>query len=678
MTTNRLGTETSPYLLQHRDNPVHWYPWGDEAFAEARRLDKPIILSVGYAACHWCHVMAHESFAEPAIAELMNANFINVKVDREERPDVDGFYMQSLHALGEQGGWPLTMFLAPNASPFWGGTYFPPEPRYGRPSFRQVLIEITRIWQTERLKIQQNSEAIIQALSANRYQQDKQRWTADRVNRHANTIASAVDLEQGGLKGSPKFPQAPIFNFLWQASLKSGRRSLGDTVKITLAHMSQGGIYDHLGGGLARYATDSRWLVPHFEKMLYDNAQFIALLSRTWLVTQSSLHRERVNETIAFLQNRMMNEDGCFTSSYDADSQGEEGKYYVWTEAEICSLLGANAAQLFCETYDVTQHGNWEGKTILNRLRSMACQSDADEKALAEARTVLLSARDKRVPPSHDDKVLTDWNGLAITAFAEASLTFSRKEWLQTACVAFDSLMRKMWIDGRLHHSSRAGKTKHKALADDYASLIEASITLHGITGKGRYLNAASELLTAIETYHKDEAGTGFTQAPQDMTDLPLKLKHIEDDVTPSANAKMVSNYTKLFHITGDEAYEARAHALIETFSSVAEQNPFAAPSLLKSIELHIDTVQLVLAGDDKPFGSRLLHHAIRSTGLDCVILLLRADADLPENHPAAAKVRLGKKPTLYACRGKACAHPATTTSEVDAALGVLGLTPQI
>ncbi len=678
MTKNHLGAETSPYLLQHRNNPVHWYPWGEEAFARGRQLDKPLILSVGYAACHWCHVMAHESFEDLATAELMNANFINVKVDREERPDIDRLYMQALHALGEQGGWPLTMFLSPDAKPFWGGTYFPPEPRYGRPGFPQVLAEISRIWQTERNKITQNSEAIIKALSTNRYTQNQQQWTPGRISQHAATIAKAVDMEQGGLKGAPKFPQSPLFSFLWQASLKTGDPMLIRAVDVTLGHMSQGGIYDHLGGGLARYSIDAQWLVPHFEKMLYDNAQFIALLSRAWLVLRNPVYRKRIAETVAFMQSEMMTGDGCFTSSYDADSEGEEGKYYLWTEREIQTLLDPETAHVFCAAYDVTPQGNWEGKVILNRSHSMAHNFDEKKEHLAEARATLLAQRARRIPPGHDDKVLTDWNGLAIAAFAEAAMVFARHEWLQIASEAFDALMQNAWIDGRLHHSSRAGQAKHRALADDYVSLIEAATVLHGFTGETRFLDTAQMLLQALETHHAVKVGTGFAQAAHDSTDLPLRLKYIEDDVTPNANAAMVAHYTRLFHITGLARYNACAGALIEEFSSAAEQNPFAAPSLLKSIEIHIDPVQLVLTGDAKPIENLLLHHALQTTGLDCIILLLPLDAILPKTHPAASKAISMGEPTLYICRGMTCAHPATTIEAVDTALTILGLTPKI
>ena len=326
MPANLLGLETSPYLLQHKDNPVHWMPWGDAAFSRARAEDRPILLSIGYAACHWCHVMAHESFEDEMTAGIMNAGFINVKVDREERPDVDRIYMDALHALGEQGGWPLTMFIAPDGLPFWGGTYFPPESRYGRPSFNHVLNEISRIWNHERHKVESNGSALRQALQARPKPAEPNELTLDTIAHAATLVAGAVDPQLGGLKGAPKFPQSPLFSFLWESAARNAQPQVWNAVTTTLTRMSQGGIFDHLGGGLSRYSVDARWLAPHFEKMLYDNAQYVDLLTRAWVATQDPLFRQRIDETIAFVIGSMTTAAGAFASSYDADSEGEEGR----------------------------------------------------------------------------------------------------------------------------------------------------------------------------------------------------------------------------------------------------------------------------------------------------------------------------------------------------------------
>ena len=354
MSHNRLSLETSPYLLQHKDNPVHWMGWSEQALQEAKDRDQPILLSVGYAACHWCHVMAHESFEDPVTAGLMNQNFINIKVDREERPDIDRIYMAALHSLGEQGGWPLTMFLTPDALPFWGGTYFPPETKYGRPSFRHVLTEISRIWQQERSKVTHNAEAISAALQQPRYEASPNQLSTTEIYQAADVIINATDPHYGGLKGAPKFPQAPIFTFLWEVYLRSRNEKARDAVLTTLTQISNGGIYDHLAGGIARYSTDHKWLAPHFEKMLYDNAQYVSLLTRAWLKTENPLYATRIEHTIEFVLREMTGESGCFTSSYDADSEGEEGKYYVWSQAEIEKLLAPDEFEIFQAAYDVT------------------------------------------------------------------------------------------------------------------------------------------------------------------------------------------------------------------------------------------------------------------------------------------------------------------------------------
>ncbi|HKQ95011.1 MAG TPA: thioredoxin domain-containing protein, partial [Aestuariivirgaceae bacterium] len=414
MTANRLANETSPYLLQHRDNPVDWMPWGKEAFDRARSEDRPVLLSIGYAACHWCHVMAHESFEDPETAVLMNAGFVCIKVDREERPDVDKIYMDALHALGEQGGWPLTMFLKPDAAPFWGGTYFPKESKFGRPSFAYVLQEIARIWRDERDKADANGRALANALKQSPVASAAE-LTVDTLTGAADALLAAVDGVHGGLAGAPKFPQTSIFEFLWRRHLATGRPDLGQAVIVTLTNLCQGGIYDHLGGGFSRYAVDHRWLVPHFEKMLYDNALLVSLLAHIYKVTREPLFRIRIEETVGWLLTEMR-AGGAFAASYDADSEGEEGKYYVWSETELRSHLDPSVFDLFARVYDVTPDGNWEGHTILNRLRAKTLLTPSEENILSEARQLLRGRRALRSPPGFDDKVLADWNGLAISA----------------------------------------------------------------------------------------------------------------------------------------------------------------------------------------------------------------------------------------------------------------------
>ena len=415
---NRLCRETSPYLLQHQDNPVHWWAWGPEALAEAKRTGKPILLSVGYAACHWCHVMAHESFEDAETARVMNDLFVNIKVDREERPDVDAIYMAALHELGEQGGWPLTMFLTSDAEPFWGGTYFPKESRYGRPAFAQVLKEIARIYREEQGKVRQNADALKDRLAPKFEEGGPDAIPGDAALADlARRLLQLVDPTHGGIRGAPKFPQVQFFNFLWRAGLRYGLPNPLQAVELTLAHIAQGGIYDHLGGGFARYSVDERWLVPHFEKMLYDNALLLELMTEVWRETKSPLFATRVSETVDWLLREMVTEEGGFASSLDADSEGEEGKFYVWSLAEIEEVLGACRMRVSSpKIYDVTPEGNFEGHTILNRINSLELRDAATEARLTLMRKKLLARRASRVRPGFDDKVLADWNGLMIAA----------------------------------------------------------------------------------------------------------------------------------------------------------------------------------------------------------------------------------------------------------------------
>ena len=397
MSGNRLGSETSPYLLQHENNPVHWWAWGDEALAEAKRLDKPILLSVGYAACHWCHVMAHESFEDDETARVMNAHFINIKVDREERPDIDAIYMEALHLMGEQGGWPLTMFLTPEGEPFWGGTYFPKQAKYGRPSFCMVLEEVARIYREEPETVRNNTGVITKHLRQRSLSEGGgEAFTLEDLKLFAGKLVQIVDMRKGGVQGAPKFPQVSLFDFLWRAGLAFDFEPARRAVEVTLLNICQGGIYDHLGGGFARYSVDDKWLVPHFEKMLYDNAQLIMLMTHVWRETRSPVLAERISETVDWVFREMTVTGGGFASSLDADSEGEEGKYYVWGRNEIFEVLGDERAADFAAVYDVSAGGNFEAKNILNRLEAKDFLGEDSENMLKTSRNVLLSSRTSR------------------------------------------------------------------------------------------------------------------------------------------------------------------------------------------------------------------------------------------------------------------------------------------
>ena len=429
---NRLAQATSPYLLQHKHNPVDWWTWGPDALAEAKRTKKPILLSVGYAACHWCHVMAHESFEDEATAQVMNELFVNIKVDREERPDIDQIYMNALHILGEQGGWPLTMFLTPQAEPVWGGTYFPKESRFGRPAFVDVLREVARLFREEPGQIEQNRAALLSRLAEKARPAGKVTIGLKELDAAAMQIGNMFDPINGGLRGAPKFPQPAILEMLWRAGLRTNDARFFETVEHSLERMCEGGIYDHLGGGFSRYSVDERWLVPHFEKMLYDNAQLLELLALAYQRSGNALFATRARETVEWLKREMTTKEGAFSASLDADSEGEEGKFYVWSKNEIIELIGPEAGEFFARHYDVTDEGNFEGHNILNRLKNVP-RSEADEARLASLRAILLEARAGRVRPGLDDKVLADWNGLMIAALVNAGIILEEPSWLEMA-----------------------------------------------------------------------------------------------------------------------------------------------------------------------------------------------------------------------------------------------------
>ena len=659
MDRNRLGEETSPYLLQHKDNPVHWQPWGPEALASAAAADKPILLSIGYAACHWCHVMAHESFENPDIAAAMNANFVNIKVDREERPDLDAIYQHALALLGEHGGWPLTMFLTPAGEPFWGGTYFPPEPRWGRPGFPQVLAGIAATWRRDRDKVANNVGILREALQRLGKPEPGTGIAPVLLDRAAERLLREVDPLNGGIGTAPKFPQCGIFELLWRAWRRTGLAPYRDAVLRTLTTICQGGIYDHLGGGFARYATDARWLVPHFEKMLYDNAELIDLLTLVWRETREPLYAARVAETIGWVAREMTVAGGAFASSLDADSDHEEGKFYVWTEAEIDRVLGPRAV-LFKRIYDVTPAGNWEGKTILNRLAHPASQDPATEAELAECRALLFAARAPRVRPGLDDKVLADWNGLMIAALAHAATAFARPDWLALARRAFAFVEANMLDgDGRLRHSWRDGRARHPANVDDYANLARAALALFEAGGEAAYLGRARGWVAVLDRHYWDAEGGGYFFAGDDTEGLIARAKTAADAAVPAGNGTMVGVLSRLALLTGDDSYRRRADALVAAFAGEVTRNFFPLATLLNNVEFAHAPVQIVLAGAaGDPAFAALRAAADGAASANRLILTVAPDAALPPGHPAHGKGLVGGKPAAYVCDGPVCSLP--------------------
>ncbi len=664
---NRLGHETSPYLLQHKHNPVDWWPWGPEALAEAKQTGKPILLSVGYAACHWCHVMAHESFENDATARVMNELFVNIKVDREERPDIDQIYMAALHHLGEQGGWPLTMFLTPEGEPIWGGTYFPPSSRYGRPGFVDVLHEIARLFREEPEKIEQNRAALMQRLVGAARKPGRVTIGIAELNNAAQQLGGIIDPVNGGTRGAPKFPQAALFELLWRAGLRTGEARYFGAVDITLHHICEGGIYDHLGGGFSRYSVDERWLVPHFEKMLYDNAQLLELLAIAYVHLQKPLYRQRARETVAWLAREMTTGEGAFSASLDADSEGEEGKFYVWSYDAVIRELGMEEGEFFARHYDVTPAGNFERHTILNRLKPLP-RSEDDEARLAGLRAKLFAAREPRVRPGLDDKMLADWNGLTIAALANASRILAEPTWLAIAERAFAFVVRGMTRGDRLGHSWRDGQLKFPGLASDFAAMIRAALALYESTGQQRYLEQALAWQRALDRdYANADEGTYYLTAA-DAEGLVIRPASTADEATPNHNAVAAQNLIRLALLTGDDAWLEKADRLIAAIAPATVENLYMHMALLNAIDLRLRAAEIVVTGE----GARadaLLAAARAIPSLDRIVLHARSADALPPSHPAQAQVRAAPEPQAFVCVGETCSLPVTDPAGLMRAL---------
>jgi uncharacterized protein YyaL (SSP411 family) len=666
---NQLRHARSPYLLQHADNPVAWRPWGEAALAEARASGRPILLSIGYAACHWCHVMAHESFEDPRIAAVINRAFVPIKVDREERPDIDHLYMQALHAMGEQGGWPLTMFLTPDGAPFWGGTYFPPEPRWGKPSFRQVLEALALAWEKDRAAIAQSAASLTRALAAMARAHPGGGIAPDTIARAGAQLLAACDPLEGGLKGAPKFPNAPIFRFLWQQGMIGAAPESIAAVALLLRKLAQGGIHDHLGGGFARYATDAVWLVPHFEKMLYDNAQILELLSFAAARARDPLFAEAAAGIVAWLGRDMkvaMPGGHAFAASEDADSEGEEGKFYVWREGEIDAVLGADSGD-FKTAYDVTAAGNWEGQTILRRVTG--CGDDAAESRLAAARERLRAHRAGRIRPARDDKVLADWNALMIAALARAAGIFRQPDWLAEAKSVYRVLAASLaGPDGRIAHAWGAGEIFAAGLLDDQAAMARAALALFEATGDPAYQADAERLAEAALHWFGDGAGAFYATAA-DATDVPLgaeaRPRIVADNATPSGNGLMAEVFARLYHITGEPVWRARAEAVLAAFSG-REEMLQACPTLLAAATLLAEGGTIVVTGAAAdPASAALLAAARASPDPTLAVLTVGPETKLPPAHPAAGKT--GDKAAAILCRRQTCALPVTTPEALSA-----------
>lgn len=607
---NLLAEEASPYLQQHSGNPVHWRAWSPASLAEAKALERPILLSVGYAACHWCHVMAHESFENDDVAAVMNRLFVNIKVDREERPDIDQIYMAALSSMGEQGGWPLTMFLTPDGKPFWGGTYFPREARYGRPGFVQVLEAVDKAWREKKESVNQSADGLTTHVEA-RLAGSHAKAVLDRdtLATLANGIDGMIDRDLGGLRGAPKFPNAPFMQTLWLSWLRDGATAHRDAVLLSLEKMLAGGIYDHVAGGLSRYSTDAEWLVPHFEKMLYDNAQLIRLCNWAYAATGNDLFRVRIEETVRWLLREMRIDGGAFAASLDADSEGEEGLFYTWSRDEIETALGDESA-LFFQYFTLSSPHGWEGKPIIHQTAAQQKQSIADRDRLIPLREKLLAAREQRVRPGRDGKVLTDWNGLVIAALAEAGRALKRIDWIEAAEQAFAAIA-SAGRDGRLPHSMLGAKKLFPALSSDYAAMANAAISLFEATGTSSYAELTGQFIAQLDQWHSDENNTGYYLTASDSSDVPIRIRGDADEAIPSATGQIIEAMVLMSSLSGDPELQEKTWKVAEHAAGRAAHQAYGQAGIVNACALALEPLKLVLV--DRPENPGLVPVANRN-----------------------------------------------------------------
>ena len=662
---NRLKGALSPYLLQHADNPVHWWPWCSEALNLAKEKGKPILLSIGYSACHWCHVMAHESFEDPDTAVFMNEHFVNIKVDREERPDLDALYQRALHHTGGQGGWPLTVFLTANARPFFGGTYFPNQSRHGLPSFMSVLQRIHHVFTQDQNMIQTTSRAIWQALNQDTEYKYTERSVLKDVLATEDRLLALHDPVHGGLRGAPKFPQIPMLKALWGRYWTSGERPFKASVILTLEKICRGGIYDHLGGGFHRYSTDQEWLAPHFEKMLYDNAQIIEMLAHVWAQDPRPIFATSCKETIAWLLREMTDQKGAFFSSIDADSEGREGSYYVWGSDEIKQLLG-EGYEIFSDRYDVTKDGNWEQVNILNRLNEAQDPSPNEKLQSERAKARLIKARDARPAPLVDDKILTDWNGMMISALVVSGRIFGEKLWIDAATRAFDAVLSVEKQAGKkLLHASRGGVLGTESFIDDYAQMIRAALLMYEATAKTTYLNHAVRWLEQAYDLFKIPGG-GFYLTSVCATDSPMRPAATLDDAIPAAATTMLSNLARLAVLGDDPEISSKGDTLLDYLSNQFLSNPFGWASLGPSARAWLNRPSVhIQTASREPNQNELMLAAIACGCPDLVILRGSPPPEIIEGEqPMTAATD-----AAYICASGRCLPPHHTRSGLCEAL---------
>jgi uncharacterized protein YyaL (SSP411 family) len=675
---NRLADETSPYLLQHKDNPVDWYPWGEEALEKARREDKPVLLSVGYSACHWCHVMERESFEDEETARMMNEHFVNIKVDREERPDIDSIYMSAVQALTRHGGWPMTVFMTPDGSPFYGGTYFPPVPSRGMPSFQQLLLSLADAYENRRDEVLRSAESVRDYLRASTGAAipKAEATGAEILDRAAASLLSQLDRRFGGFGGAPKFPQAMNLEVLLRHHHRTGDRAALDGVELTLRSMANGGIYDQLGGGFARYSVDEYWLVPHFEKMLYDNALLSRLYLETHLATGDTFYRRIAEETLDYVLRDMTSEEGGFFSAEDADSEGEEGKFYVWTPGEIEVALDPEDAQLAARYWDVTERGNFEGKNILHVPRppeAVAAEFGLAPEELWERvvgiRDRLFSVRERRVRPGRDEKVLAAWNGLMLRSFALAARVTGREDYREAAVRNATFLLEKLKEDGRLHRSYKDGRARFNGYLEDYAMVADGLVALYEATFETRWLIEADSLCDAVSELFWDEEKRAFYDTPADHEELVTRPRDVYDNAAPSGTSVVTEVMLKLALLLDRNDYRQRAEDVLEELSGGMEKVPGAFGRLLCALDFSTsEPREVAIVGDPQAPDTMALVETVYEGYLPNKVVAGRA----PEDEEAAGLIPLlverptrDGRATAYVCVQYACKAPTTEPEEL-------------
>lgn len=669
--SNHLTDSTSPYLLQHAQNPVDWYPWGKEAIKKARNEDKPIFLSIGYSACHWCHVMAHESFEDPEVAAIMNRNFINIKVDREERPDLDNIYMSAVVALTGQGGWPMSVFLTPALVPFYGGTYFPPQSRYGMPAFKDVLNTLASMWREDRGQITKAGEKITSLLSKNVNRAGSTGvFTEELLSKAGSKLVATYDWAHGGWGSAPKFPQPMALDFLLRRYV-SGDAGALKVVVHALKAMAQGGMYDVIGGGFSRYSTDNDWLVPHFEKMLYDNAQLAQVYLHAWQITKEPIFRKVVEQTLDFVKNEMLDLQGGFYSSLDADSEGVEGKFYVWTLDEIRKVIGEKD-DLFETAYGIKPSGNWEGKIILRRAMSdsdLASRFALDladvQSRLVGRHTQLLADRNNRIRPGTDDKVLTFWNGLMLSTFAEAARVLNNEEYLQIAQTNANFIHTSLRVEGKLRRAWRNGRVSNEVFLEDYAALILGLIELYQTDFDIRWYAEACKLTEEMINQFNNPTG-GFFDTTSEADTALRRPQELQDNATPSGNALAAEALLKMAAFSENDDWHQRAEKALGLVADTSSDYPLAFSRWLGAADFNINQkTQIAIIGDPLIDDTKVFLSGINKKFRPNTIVAASM-FPVPKGSPTLLVDRpmINGKTTVYVCEGFVCQHPVTTIKD--------------